>query len=135
MRQNLTCGKGLAHNALLPAKLGELTAAMAEILEIHMKALDLKDPAAKKEHEAYQKLAVAHREIAMQLVSTANQMNDYQDLPMGTHSKRAMSDPKVVLSFQKLMKVEQELDALLQKRKQENQKILATMNIDMEHWL
>ena len=128
MKEHLTCGKGLAQNASLPAKLGELTAAMAENLEIHMKALDLKDPDAKQEYEAYQKLAAAHREIAMQLVSTANHMNDYRSLPMGTHSKKAMSDPKVMRTFQKLMKVEQELAALLQERKQENRALLETMD-------
>jgi hypothetical protein len=64
----------------------------------------------------------------MQLVSTANQMNDYRNLPMATHSKKAISDPKVMTCFQKLMKVEQELATLLQERKQENRELLATMS-------
>ena len=33
-----TCGKGLAENSILPAKLSELIAAMVENLEAHMKA-------------------------------------------------------------------------------------------------
>ena len=36
----VTCGQGLAANAVIPAKLGELIASMAEILEVHTKALD-----------------------------------------------------------------------------------------------
>jgi len=32
-----TCGQGLAEHSPLPAKLGELTATVAEILERHMK--------------------------------------------------------------------------------------------------
>ena len=129
MHEQLTCGKGLAHHSSLPAKLGELTAAMAENLEIHMKALDLKDPNAKKEHEVYQKLATASREIAMQLISTAHLMQEYQDLPAAKHSSQAMNDPQVRISFQKLMKVEQELCELINERKLENQEILATMKI------
>ena len=41
-----TCGKGLAANAVLPARLGELMAARAEVLERHMKALDPTEPTA-----------------------------------------------------------------------------------------
>jgi len=129
MHDQLTCGKGLAHNAALPAKLGELTAAVAENLEVHMNALDLEDPNAKKEKEAYQKLAAAFREIAMQLVATANHMNGYRNLASATHSKKAMIDPKVRISFQKLMGVEQELSELIEERKHENEEILATMKI------
>jgi hypothetical protein len=59
-----TCGKGIAANAVLPAKLAELTAATAEVLERHTKALDLTDPAAREEREAYVALVRAHRAIA-----------------------------------------------------------------------
>jgi hypothetical protein len=38
MEDQRTCGKGLAEHSALPAKLGELTAAMAENLEIHMRS-------------------------------------------------------------------------------------------------
>jgi hypothetical protein len=37
---------------VLPAKLGELTAAMAETLEAHQEALDVTDENARKEHRA-----------------------------------------------------------------------------------
>jgi len=36
-----TCGKGLAAHSSLPAKLGDLTDAVADVLEIHTTALDL----------------------------------------------------------------------------------------------
>ena len=38
-----TCGKGLAEHASLPAKLGELSSAMAKLLEFHQTTLDLTD--------------------------------------------------------------------------------------------
>src|ERR671935_3226006 len=56
-----TCGKGLAANAALPAKLAELVAARAEVLERHTQALDLTDPNARHELDAYTALARAPR--------------------------------------------------------------------------
>jgi hypothetical protein len=51
MAQPSTCGEGLAQNSLLPTKLGELAASMADVLEAHVPALDLEDENARKEHE------------------------------------------------------------------------------------
>ena len=41
MKNEPTCGQGLAEHSVLPAKVGELIASLAEILEFHTKALDL----------------------------------------------------------------------------------------------
>ena len=43
-----TCGKGVAAHATMPAVLAGLMAAVAENLEVHMKALDLSDDAARR---------------------------------------------------------------------------------------
>jgi hypothetical protein len=51
MDERPTCGKGLAQNSVLPAKLGEWAAAMAENLDIHMRALDAEDPNSKPEYD------------------------------------------------------------------------------------
>ena len=64
MDEQQTCGKGLASNASLPDKLGALTGAVADILEAHMPALDLTDPAAAQEHAAYAQLVAEHRAAA-----------------------------------------------------------------------
>jgi hypothetical protein len=45
-----TCGKGLAESSILPAKLGNLIAAMAGNLVVHMKALDLTDSNSQAEY-------------------------------------------------------------------------------------
>ena len=58
------CGKGLAEHATLPAKIGELAAAMAALLEFHKTTLDLTDENARKEHDAYSELAKAFRGTA-----------------------------------------------------------------------
>lgn len=127
MEDQPTCGKGLAEHSVLPAKLGELTAAVAEILEIHRKALDLSDENSKKEDEAYQELAQQHRQIAAQLQATARQMAGYRDLPMGRHDPKAMAAPEAREAFETFVRLEQELLALLQKRVAQDGKMLIEM--------
>ena len=127
MEQRRTCGQGLAEHSSLPAKLGELTAAVAENLELHMKALDLKDENAKREHDAYQKLALEHRQTASELHATAEEMVGYRDLPMGRHDETAMSDPLLLQAFERFVSLEQELLWLLQERIARDQKMLIEM--------
>jgi hypothetical protein len=104
MAEQPTCGKGLASHSVLPAKLGELIASLAENLELHMKALDSKNQNAKKELDAYMKLAKEHREIAALLTATANAMAGYRELPMADHDAKVVSDQK---GYQGLRKIRQ----------------------------
>jgi hypothetical protein len=122
-----TCGKGLAEQSALPAKLGELIASLAENLEVHLTALDLTDENARKERTAYVSLAKKHRDIAAQLTVVAGEMAGYRDLPMGRHDEQAMLDPKVFEIFETFTKLEQELLALLQEQVEQNQTMLAEM--------
>ena len=127
MEQRRTCGQGLAEHSSLPAKLGELTAAVAENLELHMKALDLSDENAQREHAAYRKLALEHRQTAGELHATAEEMVGYRDLPMGRHDQTAMSDPELLHAFERFVSLEQELLWLLQERIARDQKMLIEM--------
>jgi hypothetical protein len=122
-----TCGDGLAEHSVLPGKMGELVAAMAENLELHMKALDVTDENSKKEYDAYLQLAGEHRKIATQLQAIAKQMSAYRDLPMGRHDYKTMSAPEVRESFKKFVKLEQALLALLQSRVEQDQRMLTEM--------
>jgi hypothetical protein len=122
-----TCGKGLAENAALPAALGTVTAAMAQILELHMRALDLGDPDAAKEREAYAKLVEQQRVVAAELQAIANRMTGYRDLPMGRHDLAVMSDARSLAAFEKFVQTRQELLALLQSTKAQDEKMLAAM--------
>jgi hypothetical protein len=122
-----TCGQGLAEHSVLPARLGELTAALAENLEVHMPALDLTDENAKREHDAYVKLATELRTIAGRLHATRDAMAGYRDLPMGRHDERALSSPEVVAAFEGFVKVEQELLQLLPVRVDQHETMLAGM--------
>ena len=127
MADQPTCGKGLAENAALPEKLAELITSVAEVLELHMRALDRKDPAAAREYEAYATLVKEHRAVGAQLQATAQRMAGYRDLPMGRHDQNVMSDPKAFAGFERLVSIRQELLELLNRTAQRDDKILAAM--------
>jgi hypothetical protein len=127
MDDQATCGKGLAEQAVLPAKLGELTASVADILDSHTQALDLTDERSRQEYEAYRHLANAHRQAGLQLEAIAKQMAAYRDLPMGRHDEKAMAAPAVLESFQRFVRLEQELLSLLHRRMEQDQQMLAAM--------
>lgn len=88
-----TCGHGLAANAALPARFGELFAATAEVLERHIRALDPDDPASAPEREAYDVLARSHRALAGMAADLARRMESFRDLPMARHDVTAMVGP------------------------------------------
>jgi hypothetical protein len=115
-----TCGKGLAANAVLPEQLATLLSARAEVLERHTKALDLSDPNAQQELDAYTALARAHWGIAARLADLAQQMAGYRDLPMARHDMRVMADPQgQAAAFRYFVAAEQQLLELLQTKLQQ----------------
>src|SRR6185503_6685624 len=101
----MTCGKGLAEHSVIPAKLGELIAALADNLELHIPTLVLSDPNAKLEHE--------HRAIAERLTAVASHMAGYRNLPRSAHDQRALLDPKRAEAFDRYVNIERELIATL----------------------
>ena len=127
MTDEPTCGKGLAANAALPAKIAELTAAVAEILERHMKALDMSDENSRREHALYDRLSREHRDSAAALADTAERMASARDLPMGAHDMAVMADPAMSAAFERFVRLEEELLQLLQSRLEEDRAMLATM--------
>jgi hypothetical protein len=127
METQPTCGKGLAEHSILPAKLGEWTAAMAENLELHVEALDLTDERSRRERDAYLGLAEEYRQISMQLRTTAGRMAGYRDLPMGRHDPKAMASPSMRAAFERFVTREQELLALLQNRVEQDRRMLTAL--------
>ena len=122
-----TCGKGLAENSILPAKLGELISAMAENLAVHQKALDLTDQNSRAEDAAYEKLLKDLRQVAAHLSVTANQMADYRDLAMGRHDEKAMMHPRVEDAFEKFVQRKRELLTLLEQTEERDNQLLEMM--------
>ena len=127
MDEQPTCGRGLAHHSILPAKLGALTAAVADVLEAHKAALDLTDANANREHDAYTELVDSHRIIASHLEATARRMAGYRDLPMGRHDMAEMVSPKPADAFSRLVAMEEELFSLLRARLEEDRAMLSEM--------
>ena len=120
-----TCGKGLAANAVLPARLAELLTVQAEVLERHMQAIDLTDPNGQAELDAYRALARAHRANAAELAKLAEQMAGYRDLPMARHDMTVMTNPQGQMeAFRRFVAIEQEIVALLQAKLREEQNLL-----------
>jgi hypothetical protein len=121
-----TCGRGLAEHAALPAKLAELTAALAENLEVHMRALDLGDAAAAQEHRAYASLAEQHRSLAARLRATGDEMVGYRELPMGRHDEHAMASPEARAAFERFLLVQRELVAMLEESVRRAEELLGS---------
>lgn len=122
-----TCGKGLAENSILPGKLGQLIAALAENLAVHSGALDLTDQNSRAEYDAYEKLVKELRQTAVQLEKTANQMASYRDLPMGRHDEKAMTHPRVLEVFEQFVRQKQEVMSLLEQTAARDHELLEMM--------
>ena len=121
-----TCGQGLAANAVLPAKLAELVAAQADVLERHTRALDPSDPDAQRELEAYASLTGAYRALTAELTRVAEEMAGCRDLPMVRHDMAVMTDPQgQAEAFRRFVGVERELLALLQAKLDRESELLA----------
>jgi len=124
-----TCGKGLAQNSILPAKLGELIAAMADNLAAHMQALDLTDMNSKQEYEAYESRVRGQRAVSARLSAMAEEMAGYRDLPMGRHDEKAMTHPRVREAFEKFVQQKQELLELLEQTRERDHQLLELMRL------
>ncbi len=108
-------------------KLAELTDSVRAILELHMRALDLSDPASAKELEVYRKLANEHRDAAAQLHAIGTEMARYRDLPMGRHDLAALATPANADAFEAFVNIEREVVALLENRLAQDAQMLAAL--------
>ncbi len=116
-----TCGQGLAEHAALPAKLGELTSAMADVLENHMRSLQVREA----EHDAYGTLVRDYRALAESLQQVAARMTGYRDLPMAAHDEAVLADAQGTESFARYVRSERELVALLQSWVERDEQMLS----------
>jgi len=110
---------------VFPARFGELLAAMAQNLEVHLITLDPADQTTQLERNAYLRLARESRRVADELRALAAEMASYRDLPMGRHDPAALSSPSVVEAFASFVKLERELLALLETSVERGEQMLA----------
>jgi hypothetical protein len=127
-QEDWTCGKGLAASAIVPERVGAVMAAMAEVLRVHMEALDQEDDDAKPEYDAYHRVSRQLDQIASRLDTLALEMAAYRDLPMGRHDMESMSRPIVRGSFEAFVARKRELLALLRETDEEDREMLEQMN-------
>ena len=125
MPEQQTCGKGLAQNAALAAKLAEVIDAVGDNHAEHRTALDERDPAARRERDAYTALLTKHRVAAQQLRAIAEEMAGYRDMPMAPHDPMVMRDPKLRRAFEQLVAREKQLRAYLDERIEREEGMLA----------
>lgn len=133
MKEEPTCGTGVAENSALPAAFSRTLAAVADVLENHIDALDLSSEESKPEHEAYRDLVKQHRDIASHLETMADRMVGCRDLPMAVHDPTAMVAPKSLKSFEQLVETERELSKMLRTRAKENDAMLAEFHEPASH--
>lgn len=127
MDEAQTCGKGLAANARLPSTLGELTRALANLLETHIEALDLESDEGRRERDAYARLAGEYRDIASRLLATSGHMASYHDLPTAAHDLEFMTGPRPLQAFEQLVETKRHALELLQSSVAEDDAMLAHM--------
>jgi hypothetical protein len=127
MQGEHTCGKGLAERAVLPAAVARLIAALGEVLEVHMAALDATDAQNREEHAAYARLKEAYRDVAAELSAAAREMAGHADLPMGRHDLAAMAGARARDVFAAFVEREEELLALLGPALERDREMLAAM--------
>jgi hypothetical protein len=116
MAEQQTCGEGLAAHSELPEKLGDLTAAVADVLGRHTAALDLGDDNAKRELDVYRTLVDQRRQTAAELHSTAEEMRGHRGLPVARHDPSMLASPTAADAFERFVALEEQLIALLQAR-------------------
>jgi hypothetical protein len=124
---DLKCGEGLAEQSELPAAVANVIAAMSDVLELHMTALDLDDDNGRREHGAYRKLATEQREAAAALHATAEHMAGYRDLPPARHDAERLSSPRAAAAFASFVKAEQELRDVLGTRVEQDRALLGEL--------
>lgn len=118
----------MASRSTLPEKLGEMLAALARMLETHMRALDPTDTDSRKELDAYAALVTTHRDLADRLSGIADQMAGYRALPLAAHDVAAMSDAVTRKAFENFVRLERELTSVLGQLLHEDQEMLREMS-------
>jgi uncharacterized protein YndB with AHSA1/START domain len=121
------CGEGLAEHASVPAHIAPLLSALADTLELHREMLDPKDPACKKEDDAYRHLATSYREIAARLGAAAAFMLDCRGLGACPHDTTAFG-PRHVEAFQRFVRAQTQLLEILRPACESDEKMLASMS-------
>jgi hypothetical protein len=128
-----TCGNGLAQNTVVPAALAAVAAGMAQNLEVHTRALDHGDAAAREERGVYERVAQSLRSAAAELQAAAQEMASAVRLPMGAaHDMAAITTTDALDAFEGYVAAEDDLRRLLDARRADNEQMLAAIRAEVE---
>lgn len=111
----MTCGQMMAAHAPIMSKMAELAEAHVAGAEMHVKAIDKKDKAAKAEIDALTKDIKFHKDIAGKFKKAGEDMAKAKDMPACKHDEKAMADPKMMEAMMKMVKAEKELSEMMAK--------------------
>jgi hypothetical protein len=125
--QKMSCGQGVAANAVLPEKVGVLMGSMAALLQNHTRSLDAADSNTKQERDAYHRLIKELGAVASSSQALAAAMRSYRDLPNATHDVRVLADQKSRDVFASFIRAEEDVHALLQTTVAEHRAMLNAM--------
>ena len=122
-----TCGQMMASRAPIPAKLSEAAATVADMLEAHA-ALMGKDKESVNEAKMLKTLAKSHRQVSAGMLKTSEEMKKVGSTPAAPHDMaKMMSDPKLTEASKKMIEIQKELIALLQKSVAEDEAMMKGM--------
>jgi hypothetical protein len=122
-----TCGTGVADQAILPARLADLTGSMAAVLELHQQALDRADPNTQLEFEAYERVSEALRSSSTLLTETSSRMTASRTVPMGRHDSEVLASQQATQAFGSFVMAKRKLFTLLGEQIEEDERMLAAM--------
>jgi len=122
-----TCGKGLAANSQLPAKLAEITAGLAEVLANHLTAIHQSEAAGNQEYDAYESLVGQFRDISAKLAKTADEMMGYRDLPMAEHDMSVMTSARSLEVFENFVRIKREVLEMMTEGVEQDEQMLEQM--------
>jgi len=124
MSEQQTCGKGIAARSPLPARLADVTEAMASVLAFHQKSLPLADDSAAAELRMYSRLEEQYRSVAAFLRSIAQTMAEARDLPMAPHDVKILGSTENRDAFAKFVEAERLLAEYLDRAISEDRAML-----------
>ncbi len=122
--EEMTCGRGIAANATLPSQMAVVVAALGAVLQDHTKALDDRNAAARREHAAYDGIIESARVARISLDALAREMLACRELPAAPHDMDALASRETHDVFVALVRAEQQLHGLLQRRGQDHDAML-----------
>jgi uncharacterized protein YndB with AHSA1/START domain len=124
-----TCGIGIAQHAAIPVAFAEMSDGLARTFTLHRRMLRLEDAAARQEDDVYRELGEMWGRIHGLVKEAAARMEAHRELPMAAHDESAWG-PEHVAAFEKFVKSQSHLLALLRIAAERDEQMVASIQAD-----